>query len=144
MDKSLLQADLVEDEGLRLFVYDDANGQPVRPGYKLIGHPSIGVGRCLDLHGISKPEAMFLCNNSIDEIAAVLPLKIAFWEKLSEPQQRVLANIAYNSGVEGLLGFHDMLGALAAGNAPAAGDEVVRSTLARPRALRLRSRLMQA
>jgi hypothetical protein len=36
--------DLVRDENNVLYCYDDATGAPVVPGYKLKGHPSIGIG----------------------------------------------------------------------------------------------------
>ena len=51
---------LVLHEGMRLKVYDDANGNEIRAGDTLVGHPTIGVGRNIagdgsfrDQHGCS-------------------------------------------------------------------------------------------
>jgi hypothetical protein len=47
--------DLIVDEPLKLYVYDDATVMPLRPGYLLKSRLTIGIGRALDVHGISKP-----------------------------------------------------------------------------------------
>ena len=47
----------IDDEGVRLRVYDDATGEPLHPGMTLKGHPSIGYGRALDVNGISLKES---------------------------------------------------------------------------------------
>ena len=43
-------ARLTDEEALRFVVYDDATGRPIVPGTHVIGHPSIGIGRALDVH----------------------------------------------------------------------------------------------
>ena len=47
-DVVTMAAELVGDEAMRLFVYDDATGLPIEPGSTCKGHPTIGVGRGLD------------------------------------------------------------------------------------------------
>ena len=50
---------LILHEGMKLKVYDDANGKEIRAGDTLVGHPTIGVGRNVagDGLGITEEEA---------------------------------------------------------------------------------------
>ncbi|MBU2800441.1 glycoside hydrolase family protein, partial [Acidithiobacillus sp. VAN18-4] len=101
----------------RRFVYDDATGQEIVPGYTVQGNPTIGYGRDLMTEGISKEEAMVLLRHDIDrawrEVTSHLP-----WaeSQLSVIRFAVLVNMAFNMGLQGLLGFTQMLSALQAGN----------------------------
>jgi lysozyme len=61
--RSELRAELCNDEKLRLVVYDDATGKPLRKGMTLEGHPTIGYGRALDVNGIS----VRMANAMLDE-----------------------------------------------------------------------------
>ncbi|MBU2755973.1 glycoside hydrolase family protein, partial [Acidithiobacillus sp. BN09-2] len=104
-------------ESYRRFVYDDATGQEIVPGYTVQGNPTIGYGRDLMTEGISKEEAMVLLRHDIDrawrEVTSHLP-----WaeSQLSVIRFAVLVNMAFNMGLQGLLGFTQMLSALQAGN----------------------------
>ena len=115
---------------MRLYVYDDWNGQPIRPGYTVKGHPTIGIGRALDVHGISKDEALELCNHDIDAVQAEIALRLPWFAKLDDARQRVLCNLGFNVGVSGLLQFHDMLAAVEAGDYAKAAECLTRSKLA--------------
>jgi lysozyme len=68
---------LEREEGLRLAVYDDATGKPLLPGMKVVGHPTIGIGRCLDRKGITEAEARALLENDLakvrSQVAKALP-----------------------------------------------------------------------
>lgn len=56
------------EEGLRLTVYDDATGKPIKPGTLVKGHPTIGIGRALDVNGITEAEAEYLKANDVAKI----------------------------------------------------------------------------
>lgn len=109
MDRDQLVKDLMRDEGVHLTVYDDATGKPLKKGDTVVGHPTIGIGRALDfVHGITKEEALFLAENDIEAVERQL-VSLPYWAGLDEVRQRVLANMAFNLGFAGLLGFRDML-----------------------------------
>ncbi len=109
MDKSILITELRRDEGERLLVYDDATGMPIKPGVTVKGHPTIGVGRALDVNGITLTESAYLCGNSIDECLAQAIANFPWFPALDEVRQRVICNMIYNMGIASLLQFHDML-----------------------------------
>lgn len=109
MNRDLLISELIRDEGVRLVVYDDATGKPLKIGDKVTGHATIGVGRALDVRGITKEEASYLLDNDVDNLTAELSKGLPYFDTLSDDRQRVLVNMAFNLGVTGLLGFHDML-----------------------------------
>lgn len=67
MNKTALIVALMGEEGKRNFVYDDATGHAIGPGTHCVGHPTIGVGRALDVHGISMSEGQLL--NAHDALA---------------------------------------------------------------------------
>jgi lysozyme len=109
MTKPLLIAELRRDEGLKLFAYDDATGKNIVKFSTVVGHPSIGIGRALDVHGITEAEAEYLCSNDIDAITAALVKNYAWFPWLDDVRQRVVANMAFNLGVAGLDTFHQTL-----------------------------------
>ena len=61
---------LILHEGMKLKVYDDANGKEIRAGDTLVGHPTIGVGRNVagDGLGITEEEAKILLSNDVDRV----------------------------------------------------------------------------
>ncbi len=97
-DTALLQTLLRREEGLRLKPYRDT-----------VGKLTIGVGRNLDDVGISEPEATVLLCNDIARAAAALDERLPWWRGLDPVRRTVLADMAFNLGVEGLLGFHTFL-----------------------------------
>ncbi len=129
VNQTALIADLLRDEGLRLYVYDDANGQPIRPGYTLKGHPTIGIGRALDVHGISRDEAEALLSNDIEAVYAEITQRLPWFSQLDDARQRALCNVAFNVGVSGLLQFHEMLAALNQRNYRQAAKSLLESKL---------------
>jgi lysozyme len=122
-----LEDQLKNDERLRLVVYDDATGKPITPGTKVIGHPTIGWGRALDVRGISRDEAQYLFNNDRDEVKIELTKRIPWMTQLNEPRQAVLYNMAFNMGVGGVMEFPKMLAAAKAGDFMAAAREMIDS-----------------
>lgn len=124
-----LRDQLIVDEGLRLKPYKDTKGIL-----------TIGVGRNLDDVGISHDEAMALLDNDIASHAADLDRELPWWSRLDAARQLVLANMAFNLGIQRLLMFKKMLDHLARGECDAAADEMQASAWAGqvgPRAARL-------
>ena len=53
-----------------------------------------------------------LLNNDINRVRKALDKYLPWWREQSEPMRVVLQNMAFQMGVEGLLGFNKFLGAL--------------------------------
>jgi lysozyme len=104
-----LRAWLKQDESVRLFVYDDATGLPIRPGTLVKGHPTIGTGRALDVNGISPPENDFLLGDDIARVTNALDQALPWYGGLNTVRQAALGNMAVNLGVHGLISFHNTL-----------------------------------
>lgn len=137
IDLVLLRDQLTVHEGRRGDVYDDATGTRITQGSVVRGHPTIGIGANLD--------AAPLCDAAIDaefdhRVAGVLggiEAALPWAAGLDGPRLRVLVDIAFNAGVDGLLGFRRMLAALKRGDYQTAAAEIVNSRLAPARARRL-------
>jgi len=129
MNTEKLKAELIRDEGLRSLPYKDT-----------VGKLSIGVGRNLDDVGISKEEALFLLENDIKRTVASLNTLLVGWDTLDGVRQRVLANMAFNLGIGGLLKFKKTLTLIQSGKYVEASKEMLNSQWAKQvgsRALRL-------
>lgn len=131
IDMDAMKAELDRDEGLRLHVYDDFTGEPIRPGSLVRGHPTIGVGRALDVHGITAAESAYLLDNDINSCVAALAHAFHWWPDLEPVRQRVLVNMAFNMGMTKLLKFVDMIAAIEAQNWDKASAEILDSKAAR-------------
>lgn len=101
MDRGALRLQLVKHEGLRLKAYTDTAGKV-----------TVGVGRNLTDVGLSEAEAYFLLENDVDRVELDLVRKFPEWAKLDDVRQLVLADMAFNVGIYGLLGFKQMLRAV--------------------------------
>lgn len=104
------------EEGLRLTCYDDATGKPIVPGSKVVGHPTVGIGRALDTNGITSVEADYLLGNDVAKVAAALDANIPWWRGLTVTRQAALAGMAFQMGVAGLMAFKTTLAMVQAGN----------------------------
>ena len=107
----MLQRQLDElgaDEGIRMLVYDDATGRPIGPGTLVRGHPTIGIGRALDVHGIRADEAHYLLANDIAAVEAALS-RLDWYQRLDQVRRGVCTNLAFNMGVRGLQSFVGMI-----------------------------------
>lgn len=110
-----IEEQLILHEGIKL--------KPYRcPAGKL----TIGVGRNLEDKGLSKQEALFLLRRDIAEITNELR-KYPWFETLDMVRQKVLIDMAFNLGINGLLSFKKMLSYLKAGDYEKAADEMVNS-----------------
>lgn len=120
---------ITENEDNRLFAYDDATGDKIVPGYKMKGHPTIGVGRALDVKGISKDESyMLLQRDLFDAAKGIEAQNLSFWKELSYQRKAVLVDMAHNMGITGLMGFKQMMKALALKNYDKAALELKASS----------------
>ena len=111
-----MQADLMQDEGVKLVAYPDSRG-----------FLTIGIGRMIDERkggGISVAEAKMLCDNDVSARVVSLINALPWFASLDPVRQSALVNVAFNLGVNGLLEFHKMLAAVAAGDWVTATDEL--------------------
>jgi lysozyme len=118
-----LKAQLIKDEGEVLHAYEDSEG-----------FLTIGIGRLIDKRrggGLSRTEARYLLDNDIQRVVASLDRSLPWWNNLPESQQQGLANMAFQLGVNGLLGFQRMLAALKRGEYAEARREALDSRWAR-------------
>ena len=115
IDQALLDQ-LVAHEGLRLKPYRDT-----------VGKLTIGVGRNLDDCGISRGEALGLLANDVEKVTTGLDQAIPWWAKLDGIRRAVLIDMAFNMGVQGLLGFRNTLRAVQSGNYDTAADAMLGS-----------------
>lgn len=127
VNAKLLAEWLIVDEALFLTVYDDATEKPLRPGMTLQGHPTIGIGRALDVHGITHEEAVYLVTNDIERVVLELHQALPWFDSLDEVRSTVLADMAFNMGTAGLLSFHDTLTFIKVGEYAQAADAMLSS-----------------
>jgi lysozyme len=98
---------LVRDEGEVLHAYQDK-----------FGFWTIGSGILIDQRGggISHEENLYLVNNRAEKARAAVRTKLPWSLGLDEVRRAVLENMAYNMGIDGLLGFVHMLAACMIGD----------------------------
>lgn len=121
---------LIEHEGLRLAVYDDATGKPIEKGDTLQGNPTIGVGRLLtDDRGISHDEAKTLLMNDLVWVAKKAET-YGFWHRLDPVRQMVIMNMIFNMGNR-FDQFKKMIAAIEVGDYIEASAQMLDSNWAR-------------
>lgn len=121
--KAELTKQLRRDEGEVLTAYQDH-----------LGYWTIGVGRLIDKRrggGITAEESAYLLNNDIDKRLAALRSRLPWFDSLDEARQGVLLNMAFQMGVDGLLGFHTTIGMVKAGDYAGAADNMLNSLWAK-------------
>jgi len=116
---SSLRETLLRDEGLHLKPYRDSRG-----------FLTIGVGRCLETKGISMAEAEMLLDNDLREAFRVAD-HLPWITDLDEPRRNVIYNMAFNLGVQGVLGFTKTLELVKQGRYVEAAAEMLRSEWAK-------------
>lgn len=134
MSRDRIRAQLVNDEGCRLFPYVDT-----------VGKWSIGVGRNLTDLGISRAEAMTLLENDIDHAEQALIAQWPWMRELDPVRYGVLVNLCFNLGARGLHGFQKFLAAVEARDWPKAAVEMADSLWAKQvgyRSMRLQRQLL--
>lgn len=121
-DMLAMANELARDEGIRGRVYDDATGEEIRPGSVVIGHPTIGVGRALDIDGLWAAEIAAMLQHDLMSYRAELGL-FAWYVALDPVRQRVFVNMRHQLGRDGLLGFHELIQAVTAKDWPEAARQ---------------------
>ena len=123
-------ADLQHFEGFEAFVYDDATGHRIVPGYTLKGFPTIGYGLNLGA-GLTQAESAYLLAGRILDLIAYAARDLApFWDNLCEARQRVVINMLYEVGEEGFDEFQKFRTALIQGKYDIAAAEMLNSKAA--------------
>lgn len=96
-----IESQLRLDEGEVLHAYQDQ-----------LGYWTIGVGRLIDQRkhgGITHEEAAILLHNDMQTRLATVRAALPWFDTLSQPRQGVLLNMAFQLGLQGLLGFKNTL-----------------------------------
>lgn len=122
MNKELIE-DIKRDEGFVSHVYKDH-----------LGFYTIGYGFLVDERrggGLSKAECEFILRNRLQIIFSKLNREIPWWNRLSDTQQRGIANMAYQLGVNGLLRFKKTLEHMKQGRYEEAAQEALNSRWAK-------------
>ena len=106
--KNELTKQLRRDEGEVLSAYTDH-----------LGYLTIGVGRLIDKRkggGITAEESAYLLSNDIDKRQAELLRRAPWMAQLDPVRLGVMLNMAFQMGVDGLLGFKNTLAMVKAGD----------------------------
>lgn len=114
---------LRRDEGEKLFAYQDH-----------MGYWTIGVGILIDKRkggGITQQESDYLLNNRVKAKESELDKRIPWWRKLDPARQGVLLNMAFQMGVEGLMGFTNTLEMIRTGDYVGASSGMLKSLWAK-------------
>lgn len=117
-----LEHKLIEHEGIRKSAYQDS-----------MGYWTIGAGRLIDARknaGLSIDEIFYLLRNDIDRTYQAL-VNYSWFKSLCDVRQGVLIELAFNVGVNGLLGFKRMIAALEPLNPALAAKEMLDSAWAK-------------
>jgi lysozyme len=117
--KDDLMKQLRRDEGEILTGYQDH-----------LGFLTIGVGRLIDKRkggGITPDESAYLLNNDIDKRQADLLRTIPWVATLDPVRFGALMNMAFQMGVDGLLGFKNTLALIREGDYATAADNMLQS-----------------
>lgn len=119
MDKSILIKELRRDEGVVSYAYQDH-----------LGYWTIGVGRLIDKRKggcLRDSEIDMLLSNDIDHFESQLINALPWYSKLDGVRQRVIVNMAFNLGIDGLLGFKNTLAMIERGDYAGAAKGMLNS-----------------
>lgn len=107
------------DEGRVRWVYKDS-----------LGYWTIGVGCLVDERkggGLRDNEIDFIFSNRLSEVLAEMSTRLPWTARLDDARKGALANMCFQMGVDGLMGFPHMLQSLQAMNYNAAYQECLDS-----------------
>ena len=90
-------------------------GTRLKPYRCTAGKLTIGVGRNLEDRGISLSEARMLLANDLADVRNGLRNALPWVAQLDDVRQRVLIDMAFNLGIQGLLAFKRTLEAVRQG-----------------------------
>lgn len=110
---------LKRDEGEVLHAYQDT-----------LGYWTIGIGILIDKRkggGLLPEESEFIFNNRLRIINEQLDKRIPWIGKLDPVRRGVLVNMAFQMGVDGLLGFRNTLATIEKGNYRLGAEQMLQS-----------------
>lgn len=124
----LLAKELRRDEGVEYVPYLDT-----------VGIKTVGVGHNMQAKPLPADWTFPLTDAQVDQLLAEdlqevfdgLDRNIPWWRKLSYERQRVLANMAFNLGIKGLMGFKNTLAHVQAERYQSAAEGMLASKWAR-------------
>lgn len=99
-----------------------------------LGYLTIGVGRLIDKRkggGITEEESAYLLSNDIDKREAELLRRAPWMANLDPVRFGALLNMAFQMGVDGLLGFINTLAMVREGDYDGAAEGMLNSLWAR-------------
>jgi lysozyme len=123
---------LILHEGEVAYAYPDS-----------LGYLTIGVGRLIDRRrggGLRPDEIRLLLANDIEAVRRALDQRVPWWRELSDVRRKVLIDMAFNLGVQGLMKFRNTMASVQAGDYARAADGMLASRWAeqvKGRAVRL-------
>lgn len=130
---SLIAADLRRMEGFRSVADNKDGNWTIGYGENLSAQSKepITAGDVKDMR-FTPQEANARMISRVAQMSAELSQRLKFWGKLSTNQRRALVNMSYQNGVQGVVvGFKDMIAALARGDTKEAVREALDSDWAR-------------
>lgn len=95
-----------------------------------MGVLTIGYGRAIGRIGIAEDEAEMLLEHDVQRAISDLDFACSWWMNLDDARQAALAELCFQLGLDGLLGFRRMLDAIRAGDYATAGAELLASKYA--------------
>jgi hypothetical protein len=138
LDRVKLDTQLIRDEALELYPYDDKTGHPIPPGGVCQGNLTTGVGHNLDAKPLSAAQKAVIGHDGrtlpithdqaiwllhCDEVDAMNDLthRWPWWSNLDDVRARVLIGLCFNMGAEKLSEFvHFMTDMCEMSNTPTA------------------------
>lgn len=99
-----------------------------------LGYWTIGVGRLIDKRkggGLSDAEIDYLLQNDVDKVVAQVKEKLPWSKNLTSNRQAVLYAMAFQMGIDGLLGFKNTLKLIEQGRYNEAATNMLKSKWAR-------------
>lgn len=122
MNQNLIKQ-LRDEEGEVLSAYQDH-----------LGFWTIGVGHLIDKRkggGISAYISAMLLEDDIADKAGDLDKSLPWWRDLNDARQAVLLGMAFQMGINGLLGFKNTLAMVKSGNYAGAANRMLNSLWAK-------------
>lgn len=125
----------------------EAKGLTREEQCKILGQCGLSKADVIEIlkeRGITKDEALFLLASDVAAVQAALS-KHDWYSKLDEVRKKVVVDMAFNLGVDGILKFKKMIAALKRGDYEAATAEMVDSKWHRQvkeRAIRLEKMML--
>lgn len=106
-------------------------GRRRKPYHDTVGKLTIGVGRNLSDVGVSDDEIDLMLDNDVARAVGSLAAKLPWFVTLDVVRQRVLIDMTFNMGIDGLLEFRNTLAAVRRGDWRAAAAGMAKSKWAR-------------